>query len=53
MAKIGELVHIDCHQLSKGITIADSGKTYYLLGLIDDYSRQKGFDGNVCSLKDI
>lgn len=39
MSKIGELVHIDCHQLSKGITISDSDKTYYLLGLIDDYSR--------------
>lgn len=39
MSKIGELVHIDCHQLSKGITIANSDKTYYLLGLIDDYSR--------------
>ncbi len=39
MEKVGELVHIDCHQLSKGITIAESNKTYYLLGLIDDYSR--------------
>ena len=39
MQKIGELVHIDCHQLSKGITIAEPTKTYYLLGLIDDYSR--------------
>lgn len=39
MNKIGELVHMDCHQLSKGITIVDSDKTYYLLGLIDDYSR--------------
>jgi len=39
MSRIGELVHIDCHQLSKGITIANSDKTYYLLGLIDDYSR--------------
>jgi transposase InsO family protein len=39
MEKIGELVHIDCHQLSKGITIADSGKTFYLLGMIDGYSR--------------
>ena len=32
MRKIGELVHIDCHQLSKGITIADPKQTYYLLG---------------------
>ena len=39
MSRIGELVHIDCHQLSKGITITDANKTYYLLGLIDDYSR--------------
>ena len=39
MSKIGELVHIDCHQLSKGITIAEPNKTYYLLGVIDDYSR--------------
>jgi len=39
MSRIGELVHIDCHQLSKGITITDADKTYYLLGLIDDYSR--------------
>lgn len=39
MQKIGELVHIDCHQLSKGITIDDSDKTFYLLGLIDGYSR--------------
>lgn len=39
MSKIGELVHIDCHQLSKGITIKEPQKTYYLLGVIDDYSR--------------
>jgi transposase InsO family protein len=39
MGKIGELAHIDLHQLSKGITIAEPDKTYYLLGLIDDYSR--------------
>jgi len=39
MSKIGELAHIDCHQLSKGITIDNSDKTFYLLGLIDDYSR--------------
>lgn len=39
MSKIGELVHIDCHQLSKGITIAEPQQTYYLLGIIDDYSR--------------
>lgn len=39
MSKVGELVHIDCHQLSKGITIAEPNKTYYLLGILDDYSR--------------
>lgn len=39
MSKVGELVHIDCHQLSKGITIAEPEKTYYLLGVIDDLSR--------------
>ena len=39
MKRIGELVHIDCHQLSKGITIAEPRKTFHLLGLIDDYSR--------------
>jgi transposase InsO family protein len=39
MEKAGELVHIDSHQLSKGITIAEPNKAYCLLGLIDDYSR--------------
>jgi transposase InsO family protein len=39
MERIGELVHIDCHQLSKGTTIAQPDKTYYLLGLIDGYTR--------------
>lgn len=39
MQKAGELVHIDCHQLPKGITIAEPNQTYYLLGVIDDYSR--------------
>ena len=39
MSKIGELVHIDCHQLSKGITIDSSDKTFYLFGMIDDYNR--------------
>jgi len=36
---IAILVHIDCYQLSKGITIAEPKQTYYLLGLIDGYSR--------------
>lgn len=39
MEKVGELVHIDCHQLPKGITIKEPGKTYYLLGVIDDLTR--------------
>ena len=39
MSKVGELLHIDCHQLSKGITIGEPEKTYYLLGVIDDLSR--------------
>ena len=39
MSKVGELVHIDCHQLPKGITIAEPNTTYYLLGVLDDLSR--------------
>jgi transposase InsO family protein len=39
MSRIGELVHIDCHQLSKGLTIENPGKNLYLVGVIDDYSR--------------
>ena len=39
MGKAGELVHIDCHQLPKGITIKEPDKTYYLLGVIDDLTR--------------
>ena len=39
MSKIGELVHIDLHQLSKGITIKEPNTTYYILGVIDDLSR--------------
>ena len=35
----GELLNVDLHQLSKGITIQNSNHTYYLLGLIDGYSR--------------
>lgn len=38
MQKAGELVHIDLHQLSSGITIKPS-KTMYLMGVIDGYSR--------------
>lgn len=39
MSKIGELVHIDCHELPKGITIKEADKKLYLIGMIDDYSR--------------
>ncbi len=39
MSRIGELAHIDLHQIPKGITIAEPNKTYYLLGVIDDYTR--------------
>ena len=34
----GELGHIDCHYLPKGI-IKDDSKQYYIVGLIDSYSR--------------
>jgi transposase InsO family protein len=39
MSKIGEPVHVDGHQLSKDITIDTPDKTFWLLGLLDDYSR--------------
>lgn len=39
MSKLGELVHIDLHQVPKGITIGEPNKTYYLLGVLDDFSR--------------
>jgi hypothetical protein len=32
MNRIGESVHIDCRQLSKGITPARPGRTYHLSG---------------------
>lgn len=38
MQKAGELAHIDCHYLSKGITIKDYNKLY-LVAVIDGYSR--------------
>jgi len=38
MQKAGELVHIDLHQLSSGITIKYD-KQLYLVGLIDGFSR--------------
>lgn len=36
--RLGELGHIDCHYLPKGIIEGDD-KQYYFVGLIDDYSR--------------
>ena len=39
MSRVGEMVHIDLHQVSKGITIAEPDQTYYILGVIDDYTR--------------
>jgi hypothetical protein len=39
MNRIGESVHIDCHQLSEGITPARPGRTYHLPGPVDGYSR--------------
>jgi hypothetical protein len=39
MNRIGESVHIDCHQLSEGITVARPGRTYHLPGPVDGYSR--------------
>jgi len=34
-----KIFHIDLHQLSKGITIANSNQTYYLVGVLDAYTR--------------
>lgn len=36
--KIGELAHIDCHYLPKGI-IMNNNNRLYVVGIIDDYSR--------------
>ncbi|OGI16819.1 MAG: hypothetical protein A2287_02255 [Candidatus Melainabacteria bacterium RIFOXYA12_FULL_32_12] len=38
MQRAGELAHIDCHYLSKGITIKDYPKLY-LVAIVDGYSR--------------
>lgn len=35
----GSLAHIDCHHLPKGIISGSPQKKYYVLGVIDDYSR--------------
>lgn len=37
--RLGSLGHIDCHVLPKGVVKSESGKRYYVLGCIDDYSR--------------
>lgn len=37
--RAGELVHVDCHYLPKGIVKTEPTKRYYVLGAIDDYSR--------------
>ena len=39
MSKSGELVHIDLHHLASSITIVNNNKPFYLLGLLDGYSR--------------
>lgn len=36
--KAGEMAHIDCHYLAKDI-IADSKERFFLIALLDDYSR--------------
>lgn len=36
--EMGELVHIDCHYLPRGL-IDDDDKRYFLIGAIDDHSR--------------
>lgn len=37
--KAGSLAHIDCHYLPKGIVQSEPLKRYYVLGVMDDYSR--------------
>lgn len=39
MERMGQLAHIDCHNLSRGMLIDSPNKDLYLLGVIDDYSR--------------
>jgi len=39
MSKSGELVHIDLHHLASSITIVNNNKPFYLLDLLDGYSR--------------
>ncbi len=35
----GSLGHIDCHYLPKGIIVSEPNTRYFVLGVIDDYSR--------------
>lgn len=37
--RAGELLHVDCHFLPKGIVRGDPRQRYYTLGVMDDYSR--------------
>lgn len=37
--KPGELLHVDCHFLPKGVVRSSPTQRYYALGVIDDYSR--------------
>jgi len=39
MSRSGKLVHIDLHHLASSITIVNNNKPFYLLGLLDGYSR--------------
>jgi transposase InsO family protein len=35
----GSLAHVDCHYLPKGVVQCEPNKRFYVLGLIDDFSR--------------
>lgn len=37
--KAGSLAHIDCHYLPKGVLKSEPQRRYYVLGVMDDYSR--------------
>ena len=37
--KNDRIYHLDLYQLSKGITISNNNKVYYLLGVLDAYTR--------------
>ncbi|MCL2039609.1 MAG: hypothetical protein FWG85_04175 [Bacteroidetes bacterium] len=44
MLKSGELFYVDLHHLATCITICNNNQSYYLLGLIDGYSRLAWFE---------